>query len=187
MAEQNEFSAARAEILVPEETPVLSIHVLFYVLIKLLLILIFTSIVLFSDDPTVIIGVISTAGIIHFLAVQFISGWRLAGLRWYFLCVPNEKNEFFEYYVFPEPFEQNPCQTNTFWLGFFLSMIFWTITSIVLMNFYQFAKAIASLINCMLEVINFYFFAQALAFSKQGNDMEPMTTIRSASSGEAEP
>lgn len=153
------------------KTKILVNHVAVYVMIKVLMIFIFCLVSALVDNPGITIVTLVSVGVLQFLAIKNISGLHLVGLKWN-LIKPNENGDYVEYYVRPSPFIPSTYQSNIFWIGFFLIIIFWICMAIFLLIFAKFSRALSAVINLTLEFINLYFFARAHNYAKQASENE---------------
>lgn len=182
-----DIASYESEVIENVETRSSVLSVFIYVILRVISLFIFLAVALFIKDPRLVLAIVIGNRLVIFFVNKNFSGLQLVGLKWELLFTPNEKGNFLEYYIRPDLSIPNSCQSYTFWLGFFVSMIFWTCMSIFLVIFFEFSKSLASFLSCLLDVLNFYFFAQALAHQKQLNDSKPIRVLESSSSGEAEP
>lgn len=147
-----------------------------YYSMKVLSIIIFGIISLFIDNNIIVIVVLFSMGVVMFFVNKNVIGLHLAGLKWNFIK-PNENGDFVQYYVRPPSFVPDSTKSNAFWLGFFLSIIFWGCLAIVLLIFFHFTRGFSSLFNLALEIINLYFFSKAHIYAKQASAYEVASSL----------
>ena len=112
----------------------------------------------------------------QFWFIKNISGLHLVGLKW-FLTIKNDKGELFHYYSRPPPYIPVGYQTNTFWFGFFFSVIFWGCSAIIGLIVGKFVKSFTSFCVLAAEIFNLVMFTKAHGQSKAATENDVLAKL----------
>ncbi|EAY02488.1 hypothetical protein TVAG_020410 [Trichomonas vaginalis G3] len=158
-------------VAITEKNRLLVNHVAIYLGIKLIIFLTFIPLPFLVHNTGIVFAILMMLEVLQFFSTKNISGLHLVGLKWNFMK-PNENGDYVEYYVRPPPFIPSTSQSNLFWLGFFISIVYWVCSSIIYVIFMRFVVLASCLIILFFELLNFYFFAQAHLYAKQASENE---------------
>lgn len=104
---------------------------------------------------------------------QNVHGPNMIGLRWWI-----QLNNGFQYYSKPDPFVPSVSDSNVFWVGFFVAIVVWIITSIVTVFTHGFFIAIISVIAAVFNIVNVTMFIKARKLAKIAAEHACLTILQ---------